>query len=60
MRRIVLFALVAVFVSAPVFAASSNRSRATAKVHMVKKPGPKWYQGNYNPNKGHTTPHRAK
>jgi hypothetical protein len=34
-------------------AAGSNRSRVTAKVRVpTKRSGPKYHQGNYNPNKG--------
>ena len=61
MVRIFLIALLAVSMTAPLFAASgSDRSRATVKVHAPKKRGPKLYQGNYNPNKGRPQLHRAK
>lgn len=53
MIRIILAALVVISMAAPSLAApKSNRSRATIKVHVPKKRGPKYYQGNYNPNKG--------
>jgi hypothetical protein len=60
MIRLVLVALIAFSVTAPLTAAQSGRSRATVKVHAPKKRGPKLYQGNYNPNKGRPSIHRAK
>ena len=60
MFRLVLAALLAVSLTTPVFAAQSNRSRATVKVHAPKKSGPKFMQGNYNPNKGKPSLHRVK
>jgi len=60
MIRLILAALLAVSLTAPAFAAGNSRSRATVKVHAPKKHGPKFMQGNYNPNKGKPSLHRVK
>jgi hypothetical protein len=60
MLRLALVALIAFTLAAPAIAAGSNRSRATVKVHAPKKRGPKFMEGNYNPNKGKASLHRVK